>query len=329
MGIMEQIMVRAASKNATILLPESYDKRVTDAAAMISEKKLAQIVLLSDNGKAVPDEQKLRALGVQIIDYKNASDYEELAQGFYELRKKKGMTPEKAREHLQNPLVYGCMLVKTGKVDGMVAGACHSTGDTLRPALQIVKTAPGIKTVSSYFIMDVPNCKYGSNGVFLFADCGLNEFPNQQQLEDIAVASARSYEQMTGNEPIVAMLSYSTKGSAKNERLQPIIEAARNVKKNFPNLKVDGELQLDAALDQTVGNLKAKGSIVAGNANVLVFPDLNAGNIGYKLVQRLGHAEAYGPITQGLAKPVNDLSRGCVAEDIVGVVALTCLQVEK
>ena len=327
MGIMEQIMERAAKKNCTILLPESYDRRVVDAAIKISETKLAKVVFLSDDGKEVPDEAKLKGLGVEIIDYKNSADFAEMANAFYELRKHKGMTPEKAKEQMKDPLTYGCMMVNKNKVDGMVAGACHSTGDTLRPALQIVKTAPGIKTVSSYMIMDVPSCEYGSNGVFLFADCGLNEFPNQQQLEDIAVASAKSYEQMTGNEPIVAMLSYSTKGSAKNERLQPIIQAARNVKKNYPNLKVDGELQLDAALDATVGKLKAKGSIVAGNANVLIFPDLNAGNIGYKLVQRLGKAEAYGPITQGLRKPVNDLSRGCVAEDIVGAVALTCLQV--
>ena len=327
MGIMDSIMDRASRKNCTILLPESYDKRVVDAAIMIAEKKLANIVLLSDDGKEIPEQSKVESLGIKILDYKKSPEFAEMAETLYELRKKKGMTPEKAREEMKNPLVYGCMMVHKDMVDGMVAGACHSTGDTLSPALQIVKTAPGIKTVSSYMIMDVPDCKYGANGVFLFADCGLNEFPSQSQLEDIAVASAKSYEQMTGNEPIVAMLSYSTKGSAKNERLQPIIQAAKNVKKNYPNLKVDGELQLDAALDSTVGTLKAKGSIVAGNANVLIFPDLNAGNIGYKLVQRLAKAEAYGPITQGLRKPINDLSRGCVAEDIVGAVALTCLQV--
>lgn len=208
----------------------------------------------------------------------------------------------------------------------MVAGACHSTGDTLRPALQIVKTAPGTKTVSAFFLMVVPNCEYGDKGVFLFADSGLVEFPTEDQLVDIAVASAKSFEQITEGEPIVAMLSYSTKGSAKNERLQPIISAAKRVKDRFPNLKIDGELQVDAAVEPKVAAMKSKGSNVAGNANVLIFPDLNSGNIGYKLVQRLAKAEAYGPVTQGLKRPVNDLSRGCVAEDIVGVVAITCLQ---
>ena len=211
----------------------------------------------------------------------------------------------------------------------MVAGACHSTGDTLRPALQIVKTADGIKTVSAYFLMVVPACKYGNDGVFLFADSGLVEFPDEEQLMDIAVSSAKSFEQITEQEPIVAMLSYSTKGSAKNKRLEPIISAAKRVKEKYPNLKIDGELQLDAAVDEKVGQMKSKGSNVAGNANVLVFPDLNSGNIGYKLVQRLAKAEAYGPITQGIRRPVNDLSRGCVAEDIVGVVAITCLQADK
>ena len=218
------------------------------------------------------------------------------------------------------------MMAREEMVDGMVAGACHSTGDTLRPALQIVKTAPGIKTVSAYFLMVVPDCRYGCNGVFLFADSGLVEFPTEEQLVDIAVASARSFEQLTEEEPVVAMLSYSTKGSAKNEKLTPIIRAAKKVKEKYPNLKVDGELQLDAAVDPSVASMKAKGSNVAGNANVLIFPDLNSGNIGYKLVQRLAKAQAYGPVTQGLKKPVNDLSRGCSAEDVVGVVAITCLQ---
>ena len=236
------------------------------------------------------------------------------------------MTREKASALLQDPLYYGAMLVHRGKVDGMAAGACHSTGDTLRPALQIVKTAPGTKTVSAFFLMVVPDCEYGDNGVFLFADSGLVEFPTEDQLVDIAAASAKSFEQITEGEPIVAMLSYSTKGSAKNERLQPIISAAKCVKENHPNLKIDGELQVDAAVEPKVAAMKSRGSNVAGNANVLIFPDLNSGNIGYKLVQRFAKAEAYGPVTQGLRRPVNDLSRGCVAEDIVGVVAITCLQ---
>lgn len=326
MGFMEQIKQRAAKKNCLIVLPESYDERVTAAAAMIAEQGIARILLLSDNGKEMPGQEKLSCSGIEILDYKNSPEFEEMVTELYELRKKKGMTREKAFSLMQDPLYYGAMLVHREKVDGMVAGACHSTGETLRPALQIVKTAPGTKTVSAFFLMVVPDCEYGDNGVFLFADSGLVEFPTEDQLVDIAVASAKSFEQITEGEPIVAMLSYSTKGSAKNERLQPIISAARRVKANFPNLKIDGELQLDAAVEPTVANMKSKGSNVAGNANVLIFPDLNSGNIGYKLVQRLAKAEAYGPVTQGLKRPVNDLSRGCVAEDIVGVVAITCLQ---
>lgn len=326
MDFMEQIKKRAAKKNCLIVLPESYDERVTSAAAMIAEQGIARILLLSDDGKDMPGQEKLKQPGIEVLDYKNSSEFDEMVTELCELRRKKGMTREKAFALLQDPLYYGAMLVHMEKVDGMVAGACHSTGDTLRPALQIVKTAPGTKTVSAFFLMVVPNCEYGDKGVFLFADSGLVEFPTEDQLVDIAVASAKSFEQITEGEPIVAMLSYSTKGSAKNERLQPIISAAKRVKDRFPNLKIDGELQVDAAVEPKVAAMKSKGSNVAGNANVLIFPDLNSGNIGYKLVQRLAKAEAYGPVTQGLKRPVNDLSRGCVAEDIVGVVAITCLQ---
>lgn len=326
MDFMEQIKKRAAKKNCLIVLPESYDERVTSAAAMIAEQGIARVLLLSDDGKDMPGQEKLKQPGIEVLDYKNSPEFDEMVTELCELRRKKGMTREKAFALLQDPLYYGAMLVHMKKVDGMVAGACHSTGDTLRPALQIVKTAPGTKTVSAFFLMVVPNCEYGDKGVFLFADSGLVEFPTEDQLVDIAVASAKSFEQITEGEPIVAMLSYSTKGSAKNERLQPIISAAKRVKDRFPNLKIDGELQVDAAVEPKVAAMKSKGSNVAGNANVLIFPDLNSGNIGYKLVQRLAKAEAYGPVTQGLKRPVNDLSRGCVAEDIVGVVAITCLQ---
>lgn len=328
MGFMEQIKKRASEKNCLIVLPESYDERVAAAAVMIEEQGIARILLLSDNGKEIPGQEKLKRPGIEILDYKNSPELEEIAGELYELRKKKGMTREKASALLQDPLYYGAMLVRRGKVDGMVAGACHSTGDTLRPALQIVKTAPGTKTVSAFFLMVVPDCEYGDEGVFLFADSGLVEFPTEDQLVDIASASAKSFEQITEGEPIVAMLSYSTKGSAKNERLQPIISAAKRVKENYPNLKIDGELQVDAALEPKVAGMKSKGSNVAGNANVLIFPDLNSGNIGYKLVQRLAKAEAYGPMLQGISKPVNDLSRGCSWQDIVGVVALTAVQAQ-
>lgn len=326
MGFMEQIKERASKKNCLIVLPESYDERVASAAVMIAEEGIARVLLLSDNGKEMPGQQRLKRPGIEILDYKNSPGFKEMAEELYELRKNKGMTKEKACGLLQDPLYYGAMLVHKGKVDGMAAGACHSTGDTLRPALQIVRTAPGTKTVSAFFLMVVPDCAYGDNGVFLFADSGLVEFPTEDQLVDIAGASAKSFEQLTGSEPVVAMLSYSTKGSAKNERLQPIISAAKRVKEQYPNLKIDGELQVDAAVEPKVASMKSRGSNVAGNANVLIFPDLNSGNIGYKLVQRLAKAEAYGPVTQGLRRPVNDLSRGCAAEDIVGVVAITCLQ---
>ena len=329
MSFIEQVKARAAKKNCLIVLPESYDERVTEAAVKIAQEGIARILLLSDNGRKMPNQEKIEQSNIEVLDYKNSADFPVFVEALCELRKKKGMTREKAEELLKDPLYYGAMLVREKRVDGMVAGACHSTGDTLRPALQIVKTADGIKTVSAYFLMVVPDCKYGNDGVFLFADSGLVEFPDEEQLMDIAVSSAKSFEQITEQEPIVAMLSYSTKGSAKNKRLEPIISAAKRVKEKYPNLKIDGELQLDAAGDEKVGQMKSKGSNVAGNANVLVFPDLNSGNIGYKLVQRLAKAEAYGPITQGLRRPVNDLSRGCVAEDIVGVVAITCLQADK
>ena len=233
MDFMEQIKKRAAKKNCLIVLPESYDERVTSAAAMIAEQGIARVLLLSDNGKDMPGQENLRQSGIEILDYKNSPEFDEMVTELCELRKKKGMTREKAFALMQDPLYYGAMLVHKEKVDGMVAGACHSTGDTLRPALQIVKTAPGTKTVSAFFLMVVPNCEYGDKGVFLFADSGLVEFPTEDQLVDIAVASAKSFEQITEGEPIVAMLSYSTKGSAKNERLQPIISAAKRVKGKY------------------------------------------------------------------------------------------------
>lgn len=329
MNFIESVKKRAAGKQCTIVLPESYDERVTEAAERIAEEGFAKVLLLSDNGRRLPNQEKLSSPAIEILDYKNHVDFSRFTEELYELRKSKGMTKEKAEKLLFDPLYYGAMLVKNEKVDGMAAGACHSTGDTLRPALQIVKTAKGIKTVSAYFLMIVPDCQYGNDGVFLFADSGLVEFPTEDQLVDIALASAKSFEQLTEEEPVIALLSYSTKGSASNEKLKPVIAAADRLKRMYPNLKIDGELQVDAAIDRGVGQMKCKGSKAAGKANVLIFPDLNCGNIGYKLVQRLAKAEAYGPITQGLKRPVNDLSRGCSAEDIVGVAAITCLQAEK
>ena len=246
-----------------------------------------------------------------------------------ELRQKKGMTEEQAREILlTNYLYYGVMMVKMKDADGMVSGACHSTADTLRPCLQILKTKPGTKLVSAFFVMCVPDCEYGENGVFVFADCGLNQNPAPEELAAIAESSAQSFRMLVGAEPKVAFLSHSSKGSAKHADVDKVVEAVKIAKEANPDLMLDGELQLDAAIVPSVGESKAPGSPVAGHANVLVFPDLDAGNIGYKLVQRLAKAEAYGPMTQGIAAPVNDLSRGCSAEDIVGVVAITAVQAQ-
>jgi phosphate acetyltransferase len=239
------------------------------------------------------------------------------------------MTPEKAKELLTTDyLYYGVTMVKSGDADGMVAGACHATADVLRPSLQILKTAPGTKLVSAFFLMVVPNCEYGENGIFVFGDSGLNQNPTAEELAAIAVSSAKSFQSLVGKEPIVAMLSHSTKGSAKHADVDKVVEATRIAKENNPEIKIDGELQLDAAIVPSIGSSKAPGSDVAGKANVLIFPDLDAGNIGYKLAQRLAKAEAYGPLTQGIAKPVNDLSRGCSYEDIVGVVAITAVQAQ-
>lgn len=239
------------------------------------------------------------------------------------------MTKEKAEEILRTDYItYGVMMVKEKDADGLVAGACHATADTLRPALQILKTAPGTELVSGFFIMDVPNCEYGANGTFLFADCGLNQDPNSEELAAIADSSAKSFRALVGEKPVIAMLSHSTKGSAKHALVDKVVKAVEIAHEKYPQLDLDGELQLDAALVPEVAKSKAKGSTVAGHANVLIFPNLDCGNIGYKLVQRLAKAEAYGPMLQGISRPVNDLSRGCSAEDIVGVVALTAVQAQ-
>jgi len=328
MRFLEQISGRAKSDLKTIVLPESSDIRTIKAAAMVQERGIARIVLVGKEDEIKKLAGDLDISKAIIVDPETSPDFERYAEAFYELRKSKGITLEKAREIIKDELYWGVMMVKMGDADGMVSGAVHSTADTLRPALQILKTAPGTKLVSAFFVMEVPDCEYGSNGLFIYADSGLVENPNADELSEIAIASARTFKNLIQEEPIVAMLSYSTYGSAKSELTEKVIEATRLAKEKAPDIILDGELQADAALVPSVGASKAKGSPVAGKANVLIFPDLNCGNIAYKLTQRLAKAEAYGPITQGLAKPVNDLSRGCSAEDIVGVVAITAVQAQ-
>ena len=324
----DKIKARAKQDIKTIVLAEGEELRTIQCAAIVKKEGYAKTILLGnpDKIKSIADAEKLDIEGIEIIDPSNGN--EEYAELFAELRKKKGVTIEQARETVKDPLYYGNMMVKTGAADGMVAGAVNSSANVIRPALQILKTAPGTKLVSAFFIMNVPNCTYGNNGTFIFADCGLNQDPNADEVSEIAISSAKSYKQLIGDEPKVAMLSYSTYGSAKSELVDKMQEATRLAKEKAPELALDGELQLDAAIVDTVARQKAPDSKVAGQANVLVFPNLDAGNIGYKLTQRLAKAEAYGPVLQGIAKPVNDLSRGCVAEDIAGVVAITAIQAQ-
>ena len=328
--IIERLKERAKKNKKTIVLPETMDRRVLEATSIILKEKIADIILIGTEEDIKKNSEGLNLDKVTIINPYESPLTEELADKLYQLRKEKGLTKEQAKELLLNDyMYYACMLVKEGKADGAVSGACHSTSNTLRPALQILKTKPGVKLVSAFFLMVVPNCQYGANGTFLFADSGLEQNPTPEKLSAIAGTSAESFALLVEEEPIVAMLSHSTKGSASHTDVDKVIEATRLAKEQYPNYKIDGELQLDAAIVPSVAESKAKGSNVAGKANVLIFPDLDAGNIGYKLVERLAKAEAYGPICQGISKPVNDLSRGCTAEDIVGVVAITSVQAGK
>ncbi|MCR5619016.1 MAG: phosphate acetyltransferase [Lachnospiraceae bacterium] len=331
MAYIDKIKERAKIDKKTIVLPESNDKRTLLAAAEIIKEGIANIIM-------VGNEEKIRdGAGwlevdldeVTVIDPETTPRMEEYINLLYETRKSKGMTIEKATEILHKDyLTFGIMMVKNNDADGMVAGACHSTADTLRPALQILKTAPGVKLVSAFFIVDTVMKDMGDNGAFIFADCGLNQDPNAEELAAIADSSAKSFKSLIGPKPVIAMLSHSSKGSAKHPLVDKVVEATRIAQEQYPHLVIDGELQTDAALVPHVAKNKAPGSPVAGKANILIFPNLDAGNIGYKLVQRLGGAEAYGPMLQGIAKPVNDLSRGCSWEDIVGVVALTAVQAQ-
>ena len=327
MSFIEEIKARARMNLKTIVLPESEDRRIYEAAAKTLEEGNANIIII---GKESVIRKKSTGLDISkatCVDPEKFDRLPEYIGKLVEIRKSKGMTPEMAQEILLTDYTtFGVMMVKMGDADGMVSGACHSSANTLRPCLQILKTAPGTKLVSAFFLMIVPDCKLGSHGTFVFGDCGLNQNPTSEELAAIAESSARSFELLTGKEARIAMLSHSTKGSAKHADIDKVTKAVQIAHEQFPDLKLDGELQLDAAIVPEVAAFKAPGSPVAGKANVLVFPDLDAGNIGYKLVERLGGAEAYGPLTQGIAAPVNDLSRGCNSDDIVGVIAITAVQ---
>jgi phosphate acetyltransferase len=302
-----------------IVLPEGNDPRTIEAAREIIAQRIAQVTIIGD-------PSQIHVEGASVIDNRTSPERDRYAQALVEIRRKKGLTLEEAYALLDNELYYGVMMVKMGDADGMTSGACHATGDVLRPALQILKCAPGQTMVSSFFEIAVPNCPYGHNGMFFFADCGLNLYPTSDELATIAIQTAQSWKTLVGTDPCVAMLSFSSKGSSNKEQAQLMAEATRIAQSRAPELALDGELQFDAAVVPEIAAAKAPGSPVAGKANVLIFPNLDAGNIGYKIAQRLGGAEAIGPVLQGLAAPVNDLSRGCSASDIVGMVALTSLQ---
>ena len=327
MSFIDNIKLRAKENKKRIILPESMDQRVIDAAEIIIKEELASLIIIGNEESINNDFVKANST---IIDPNTSDITERLVNELFELRKNKGLTLDEARNLIFNDYMYfSCMLVKLGMADGVVSGVCHSTTSTLKPALQIIKTAENVPLVSAFFLMECTDETIGDHGTLIFADSGLVEYPNSEELSDIAGMSADSFKYLVGDEPLVAMLSYSTKGSAKSEYIDKVVEATNKAKNKYPQYKIDGELQLDAAIVPEVANRKANGSEVAGRANVLVFPNLDAGNIGYKLVERFAHAKAYGPITQGMAMPVNDLSRGSSVDEIVGVVAITAVQAQK
>lgn len=328
MSFIENVKKKAKENKKVIVLPESSDERTIKATETILKEGFADIILVGDENEVKNKFKSYDLSRAKFISQEDENLVSEFCELFIKLREKKGMTKELALKLLKDPLYFGVALVKSGRADGMVAGAINSTADVLRASLQIVGTASGFKIVSSFFVMIVPDCEFGENGTFLFSDCAICPSPTSEELAQIAIASARNFKSLIGKEPFVGLLSHSTYGSSEHNDAKKIVEAAKIAKDLAPDIAIDGELQLDAAIVPSIGASKAKGSNVAGKANVLVFPDLDSGNIGYKLVQRLAKAEAYGPISQGMAAPINDLSRGCSAEDIVGVVAITALQAQ-
>lgn len=331
MTFIDTMKEKARKDIKNIVLPEADDVRVLKAIEMVLNEGFANIILIGDTDeiKNLAKENDIKIDGVQIINPLTSTKLRKYSDDLYELRKAKGMTIEQAQELLKtNSRYFATMMVKSGDADGFVSGANHPTSDTLRPALQILKTAPNTKLVSAFFVMVVPECDYGENGIFVFADCGLNEYPDAEALSEIAISSAESFKELVGKEPKVAMLSYSTMGSAHSPLTEKVVEATKLLKSKKPNLICDGEIQLDAAILPEIAERKAPNSPLKGKSNILIFPDLDAGNIGYKLTQRFGKAEAYGPLCQGISKAVNDLSRGCSSSDIAGVVAITAVQAQ-
>ena len=330
MGFIDKMIELARADKKTIVLPEPMDRRTFEAAEKILKLDIANLVIIGTPQEIEEYGKGYDLTGATIVDPFHDPNKQKYIDKFVELRGHKGVTAESAREQMEKDyMYYACLMCKCGDADGAVSGACHSTGNTIRPALQLLKTKPGISGVSGFFVMEVPDCSLGENGLFVFADCAVNPDNDSDKMAETAGLSAESFQSFIGAEPKVALLSFSTKGSAKHERVDMVREAAAKAQERFPQYQIDGELQLDAALVAEVGELKAPESKVAGHANTLVFPDLESGNIGYKLVQRLAKANAYGPILQGLSMPVNDLSRGCYADDIVGTVAMTAVQAQQ